>query len=86
MLGVSLLIFLYKTSQAVIDLIHLGQSIQQASMGNIFSTSYDNVAPSSVIEWQGLPEELVMLILDKLLETIDYVRFVAVCKEWYCLA
>ncbi|XP_004292381.1 PREDICTED: putative F-box protein At1g65770 [Fragaria vesca subsp. vesca] len=50
-------------------------------------TSYDdNVVPSSVIEWQGLPEELVMLIIDKLLETVDYVRFAAVCKEWYRLA
>ncbi|KAL6214405.1 hypothetical protein ACLB2K_013839 [Fragaria x ananassa] len=50
------------------------------------STSYDNVVPSSGTEWQRLPAELVMLILDKLLESIDYVHFAAVCNEWYRLA
>lgn len=41
---------------------------------------------SSYIDRVGLAREMVELILDKLLESIDYIRFAAVCKEWYHLA
>ncbi|KAL6214391.1 hypothetical protein ACLB2K_013825 [Fragaria x ananassa] len=45
-----------------------------------------NNLESSVATWKRLPEEPVVFILDKLLESIDYVHFAAVCKEWYRLA
>ncbi|KAH0994319.1 hypothetical protein GBA52_018183 [Prunus armeniaca] len=37
-------------------------------------------------EWASLPLLVVFLVLDKLMEPIDHVRFAAVCKEWSCLA
>lgn len=37
-------------------------------------------------EWLDLPEGLVCLIVDELLELIDFVRFAAVCKKWHSLA
>ncbi|XP_034203859.1 F-box protein At2g26160-like [Prunus dulcis] len=37
-------------------------------------------------EWASLPLLVVFLVLDKLMELIDHVRFAAVCKEWSCLA
>lgn len=36
--------------------------------------------------WLDLPEDLVCLILDELLELIDFVRFATVCKKWHSLA
>nr|XP_028947443.1 F-box protein At2g26160-like [Malus domestica] len=40
----------------------------------------------SISEWASLPEALIFLILDNLLEPIDHVRFAAVCKEWCYLS
>ncbi|KAH0995613.1 hypothetical protein GBA52_019477 [Prunus armeniaca] len=37
-------------------------------------------------EWASLPLLVVFLVLDKLMEPIDHVRFAAVCKEWSCPA
>lgn len=37
-------------------------------------------------DWASLPLDVVILILDKLLELINHVRFAAVCKDWRSFA
>ncbi|KAK2983549.1 hypothetical protein RJ640_023083 [Escallonia rubra] len=41
---------------------------------------------SSAFGWAWLPSELLDLILDRLLEFTDYVRFCSVCKPWRLIA
>ncbi|KAL6291945.1 hypothetical protein ACE6H2_000087 [Prunus campanulata] len=44
------------------------------------------MSSSQVLEWASLPLPVLFLVLDRLLEPIDHIRFAAVCKEWCVLA
>ncbi|XP_004298372.1 PREDICTED: uncharacterized protein LOC101311567 [Fragaria vesca subsp. vesca] len=46
------------------------------------NTSNEKLCHIDCPDWASLHGALVYLLLDKLLEPIDHVRFAAVCKEW----
>lgn len=48
--------------------------------------TFNSTSHLSISALACLPTDIVFLILDKLLEPIDHVRFTFVCKEWHSLA
>jgi hypothetical protein len=46
----------------------------------------NNTTVSKESHWACLPEDLLVLILDRLVTLSDYVRFSAVCRPWHAVA
>lgn len=53
---------------------------------NVDAPTFNSTSHLSISALACLPTDIVFLILDKLLEPIDHVRFTFVCKEWHSLA